>query len=618
MRAGCSSEFLSNYPQARAFAALDHATNQAHNTLESFCTHRNGSLKGKKVVIIGAGVSGLTAAYELSKAGACVTVLEAQARTGGRCLSLRKGDKVHEDKTADLYSEPSEHEQIVDFHHEGGDSEPYLNAGPGRIPSTHTYLLHYLRKFSVDIEVYVMQSGSNLTKVRNGPLGCEAIVNRRYMHNARGWLSQLVYENAEKLLESEERPEPQDNDMVVALREFVRKFGDLTSDGKYLVSANNPGEHANESGSNRAGYLSLPGARPGIIAPTLPLKDILASEFWKTGIYMHDDILWQPTLFQPVGGMDRVKEVFQMEASKNNATIRTRAAVKSITYNNEAKKYTISWSDEQSNTNGETRADYVLCNAAIPFLERIVDRDLLKGFDKEFRNGLLDVFKTQAKRKPTERFLSNTTKVGWQALRSAWQSKGLTVVNNCSDGPVIRNEDSQLGVVPIYGGISWTSHAITQIWYPSNAYNDKYGVLTGCYNFSHEAVEYGNLDPEKRLIAAKIGAQGFGKKFSESLEHGVAIAWQNMPFIKGGWAQWSHVGEDSVKHFNRLQQGSGVNGSPPTFFIIGDQMSTLPGWLEGAISAALSAISRIVRPEKLLPHYKSLPDPRVIVEGMCF
>ena len=40
------------------------------------------------VVVIGAGFAGLTAAYELSHAGADVTVVEARNRVGGRVISF--------------------------------------------------------------------------------------------------------------------------------------------------------------------------------------------------------------------------------------------------------------------------------------------------------------------------------------------------------------------------------------------------------------------------------------------------------------------------------------------------------------------------------------------------
>ena len=51
----------------------------------------SGGAKGKSVVILGAGVAGLTAAYEMSRAGYHVTVLEARDRVGGRSYSARKG-----------------------------------------------------------------------------------------------------------------------------------------------------------------------------------------------------------------------------------------------------------------------------------------------------------------------------------------------------------------------------------------------------------------------------------------------------------------------------------------------------------------------------------------------
>lgn len=39
----------------------------------------------------------------------------------------------------------------------------------------------------------------------------------------------------------------------------------------------------------------------------------------------------------------------------------------------------------------------------------------------------------------------------------------------------------------MYGGISWTDHNITQIWYPSNDYFSSRGTLTGAYNFGKNA-----------------------------------------------------------------------------------------------------------------------------------
>src|SRR5882672_8637231 len=51
---------------------------------------------GRTVAILGAGVSGLCAAYELDRAGYDCVILEATRRLGGRSLTLRRGDGLAE------------------------------------------------------------------------------------------------------------------------------------------------------------------------------------------------------------------------------------------------------------------------------------------------------------------------------------------------------------------------------------------------------------------------------------------------------------------------------------------------------------------------------------------
>jgi monoamine oxidase len=53
----------------------------------------SGTGKGKKIVILGAGLAGMTAAFELSKLGYECQVLEARQFAGGRCQTARKGFK---------------------------------------------------------------------------------------------------------------------------------------------------------------------------------------------------------------------------------------------------------------------------------------------------------------------------------------------------------------------------------------------------------------------------------------------------------------------------------------------------------------------------------------------
>lgn len=617
-------EYLKRFRSARAWAALDDAANKQMEVTYDPCTIEQDSLNGKQIVIIGSGVGGLTTAFEIldRNSDVKVTILEAGERTGGRCLSLRTGDTLTEDQNSDLYSSRGD-TQVVRFERPLGDHEPYLNAGPGRIPSSHKRLLNYLKRFGVPVEIYVMNSGSNLVQMSDGPDGNNPVVYRSLEHNTRGWMAQMVFQNAEQLLgDCEDKAE-----RVEQLKSLMVTFGDLIPDGPregdYVVGISEAGQDDNEHASDRAGFTELPGVRPGQIEAAFQLDQLLASEFWKkTRLYQPVDFLWQPTLFQPVGGMDQVQHAFAQQVAARRGVVHLNSPVTSIDYDSETKQFVIQADGHET----PFRADYCFSNAAIPFLEKILSpelQDLSKGggFSQPFKEALRAVYSTQANEEETQRFLACTTKVGWQADRDLWQGKPFKthkVKDNHDNAErlVLTADESEVGVVPIYGGISWTDHPITQIWFPSEAYHDQKGVLTGAYNFGDDGAQSGKMPVQKRLDEARSGAALFNKDFADGLQHGVAIAWQNMPYIKGGWAQWSNV-EENVKHYNQIIQGTGVDGATnPCFFIIGDQVSSLPGWQEGAIASALNAISRLVRPDQSLPYLRALPDTRLMVEGI--
>jgi monoamine oxidase len=101
----------------------------------------DGDPKGASVLVLGAGLASMTAAYELRKAGYAVEVLESSARAGGRCWSLRGGDR---------YVELGNAVQECRF-----DAGLYFNPGPWRIPFHHRGLLDYCRRFGVTLEPFV-------------------------------------------------------------------------------------------------------------------------------------------------------------------------------------------------------------------------------------------------------------------------------------------------------------------------------------------------------------------------------------------------------------------------------------------------------------------------------
>jgi monoamine oxidase len=80
----------------------------------------------KKVLVIGAGLAGLSAAYELTQAGHDVTVLEARTRPGGRVHTLR-----------DPFAEGL-----------------YAEAGATRVPNHHHFTVEYAERFGLTLDPF--------------------------------------------------------------------------------------------------------------------------------------------------------------------------------------------------------------------------------------------------------------------------------------------------------------------------------------------------------------------------------------------------------------------------------------------------------------------------------
>jgi monoamine oxidase len=140
----------------------------------------------------------------------------------------------------------------------------------------------------------------------------------------------------------------------------------------------------------------------------------------------------------------------------------------------------------------------------------------------------------------------------------------------------------------IYGGISWTSQDITQIWYPAHGIHRQKGVLLGAYSFGDALGEkLANLSPAERVELALQQGEKLHPGYRGYIENGVSVAWHRMNFMLGCAANWTD--ELRAKWFARLQAPVGSH------YMIGDQVSYHPGWQEGAIHSSLHALEDIDR-----------------------
>ncbi|MFC7534556.1 flavin monoamine oxidase family protein [Actinoplanes sp. GCM10030250] len=250
----------------------------------------------RKIVILGGGIAGLTAAYELGKAGYDCTVLEARDIAGGRNLTVRGG-------TA---------ETDLDGHTQRASFSPgtYFNAGPARI-AQWMVTLDYCRELGVPIQPFVNANADAL--IYNEGDGAPVRM-RTAKADLYGYVSELLAKATDQgALDG--RLTAEDRERLLS---FLEDFGDIGPAHEY-------------TGSSRRGFTAYPGAgeNTGTPLPGPPsLSDVFASD---VGRYLSFEFGYDQAMmmFQPVGGMDRI--VTALTAAAGRQRVRLGARVLNVT-----------------------------------------------------------------------------------------------------------------------------------------------------------------------------------------------------------------------------------------------------------------------------------------------
>ena len=344
-----------------------------------------GNGNGKSIIVLGAGLAGMTAAYELSRLGYRCTILEARERSGGRCWSVRNGSVNTE----------TDHGK----HTAGFDGDLYFNAGPSRIPHNHELTLHYCKELGVPLQVYNnVNEAAWYFSEGTGSLSNKKIRVREIHNDMRGYTMELLSKAIDPA-KLDTGLTAEDNQKLL---EYLRAEGGLDIDKLYKVSS-------------RRGYAEMPGAgdRSGKIADAHKLTDIIRSglldpDFYNVAEYTFE---LQMTMLQATGGMDQIAKALERKVGKQILFNSEVTSIRNLTEGVE-----VSYKDAR----GEKKLTGDLCICTIPL-------PVLSNIDHNFGS--------DASRAIDFISYNNTGKIGLQFKRRFWEEDehiygGITHTNN--------------------------------------------------------------------------------------------------------------------------------------------------------------------------------------------
>jgi monoamine oxidase len=297
--------------------------------------------KGASVLVLGAGIAGLVAAYELRNAGYQVQVLEYNARAGGRNWTLRGGDR---------YTELGGETQECRF-----DPDLYINPGPWRLPYHHRGMLSYCKRLGVALEPFV-QINYNAYLHSRKAFGGKPQRLRAVQADYDGHVAELLAKATRNhALDAYVTAEDQ-----AILLSSLRSSGALDGNYRFVKGFDS---------SERRGFERDPGggmsARPAFSEP-IALSDLLRSGLW-AALSFGAAYDMQTTMFQPVGGMGQVGQAFARELKP---LIRYNAKVVDI--HQDGRGVSATFEDTAAASSRQTlRADWCVCTIPLSILGQI-------------------------------------------------------------------------------------------------------------------------------------------------------------------------------------------------------------------------------------------------------
>jgi len=547
----------------------------------------------KRICVIGGGIAGLTAAYELTERGHEVTLLEASNRLGGRMLTHY-------------------------FNEELKEAAPYAELGAMRIPEVHGCVRHYVDRFGLETRAFVGLNSAGYLYLK-GRVGrrIDCLQNLEQYENLRAECGLMSPSNyiAEELLKSmtfyfflEERYDELCRKRPyggIGLDDLDAIFNDFKVPDHLVqfedFSLRQVMQWKDTLVKLREGEIDAGEKKGEESKRRKPTKiKVLSDEAWEllgrsTGILWFEDVACLQWLlneklalgqdkYELVGGMDTLIRKFEEkinEKANGRSVLNKNASVHEVI--DLGGQVRVRWGAD-----GDEAFDYVICAVPAPAVARITFAPDLPAKQREALASLA---------------YSNASKTVVRCTERFWE---------------LRDH--------IFGGGSFSDEEHQQCWYPSdNSMTDGHRHDQGVKMLGGEAIKFAAKDPEQsKRPGAFTAAYMWGRNADrldslpgpertnrilssvEKMHNGIRnhIESEDTDVKHHSWGNDPNLGGGAFALFAPGQQSryQAVLGQPfyedfkgnPHLFFAGEHLAICHAWIQNAIQSALCSVSNIL------------------------
>ncbi|WP_213818343.1 flavin monoamine oxidase family protein [Garciella nitratireducens] len=506
-----------------------------------------GSGKNISIGIIGGGIAGLSAAFELRKLGFDITIFEAEKkRIGGR-----------------IYT-----------HYFDRHKKYYGELGAMRIPISHEIVWHYIDLLGLKTTPFIQSTPADLFY----------ILHRHACNDSEGQsVMENIYPAFDLTLREQKTPwiQLQNN----AINPLLRKLSPKVR--KEIIEIK-PQYHPEIIKLDQLSFRNIfekAGLSLGAISMLGNLSPLIGDFFYTSSIELYSEIYTLDffSLYRIQGGSANLPLAFYRSFFDSNVkkyypnipphllgTIHWKNGhcVEQIQQKIPCGPVTLSSKNIENHSIHQQNFDYIICTIPFSTLRNI---QLCPAFSSEKMQAIQELS------------YENSFKSAQFYKERFWEKEDIICGRKL-------------------GGSSATDYPLTSLWYPSDHYQylsspyappKEPGVLLSTYNFTLDATRLGNLPYNQRIF--KINRQveqlhALPKGYIDNiLLDYVDINWNNYPWSLGGFAYYRPGQKNTF---------SWIAAQPEyqnKIFFAGEHVSGKHAWIQGALKTGIQAANHIAK-----------------------